>query len=79
MEHRGNVSSDIKAHPDSPIPTVLDKTRVANEKQFVFVQNCPIESRRGQTVENARNEEIKSVLDTNLNAVSNLRSQNYSI
>lgn len=67
MEHRGNVSSDIKAHPDSPIPTALDKTRVANDKQFVFVQNRQIESRRCQTVENARNEEIKSVLDTNLN------------
>lgn len=77
MEYRGNVSSDIKAHPDSPIPTALDETRVANEKQFV--QNCPIESRRGQTVENVKNEEIKSVLDTNLNAVSNLRDQNYSI
>lgn len=67
MEHRGNVSSDIKAHPDSPIPTALDKTRVANDKQFVFVKNRQIESRRCQTVENARNEEIKSVLDTNLN------------
>lgn len=79
MEHRGNVSSDIKAHPDSPIPTALDKTRIANDKQFVFVENRPIESRRGRTVENARNEGIKSVLDTNLNAVSNLRGQNYSI
>lgn len=79
MEQRGNVSSDIKAHPDSPIPTALDKTRISNDKQFVFVQNRLIESRRGQTAENARNEEIKSVLDTNLNAVSNLRGRNYSI